>query len=138
MPAPRPAASFTILVIDDDAPVRDMVTEVLEADGHLVFGASGGEEGLAIVEAVVPDLILVDRHLPGMNGLEVVRRLRTGAATRRTPIVAMTSAIGEEASKLTRAGCIAFIPKPFNPTEFRRLIADLIRVTIARRHHDSS
>jgi CheY-like chemotaxis protein len=137
MATPR-AASFAILVIDDDATVRDMVTEVLQADGHLVFSASGGEEGLAILEAVLPDLILVDRHMPGMNGLEVVRRLRAGAATRRTPIVAMTSAIGEEASELTRAGCIAFIPKPFNPTEFRRLIADLVRVTIARRHHDSS
>jgi CheY-like chemotaxis protein len=132
MPAPRPA-SFTILVIDDDATVRDMVTEVLEADGHLVFSASGGEEGLAIAEAIVPNLILVDRHMAGMNGLEVVRRLRAGEATRRIPIVAMTAALAEEANALSRAGCIAFIPKPFNPTEFRRLIADLVRVTIALR-----
>jgi CheY-like chemotaxis protein len=137
MPAPR-AGSFTILVIDNDATVRNLVTEVLEADDHLVFVAAGGEEGLAIAEAVVPDLILVDRYLPGMNGLEVVRRLRADEATRRIPIVALTAASAEEANELARAGCIAFIPKPFDPTEFRRLIADLIRLTIALRHDPPS
>ena len=83
---------FTILVIDDDDLVCSMVQELLEVDGHLVFTASGGEEALAIVGAVLPDLILVDRHMPGMNGLEVVQRLRADPTTSRVPIVAMTSA----------------------------------------------
>src|SRR2546425_11791047 len=69
---------FTILVIDDDDLMRSMVQELLEGDGHLVFTAFGGEE-VAIVGAVLPDLILVDRHMPGMNGLEVVHRLRAEA-----------------------------------------------------------
>ena len=123
---------FTILVIDDDDLVRSMVVELLEGDGHLVFSASGGEEALAIVGAVLPDLILVDRHMPGMNGLEIVHRLRADPTTSRVPIVAMTSASAEEANELTRAGCIAFIPKPFDPIEFRGLIAGIIRATVPR------
>ena len=123
---------FTILVIDDDDLVCSMVQELLEVDGHLVFAASGGEEALAIVGAVLPDLILVDRHMPGMNGLEVVQRLRADPTTSRVPIVAMTSASAHEANELTLAGCIAFIPKPFDPTEFRRLVAGIIAVTVSR------
>ena len=131
MPAPR-ARQFTILVIDDEDTVRALVTELLEEDGHIVFSAAGGAEGLALLQAVVPDLILVDQIMPRMNGVEVVQRLRTEEATRRIPIVALTSASAEEANELSRAGCIAFIPKPFDPAEFGRLIADIIRATIRR------
>jgi len=77
-------------------------------------------------------LILVDYHMPTMNGLAVVQRLKADAVTRHIPIVALTSASAAEANELGRAGCIAFIPKPFEPTEFRRLIADIVRVTVGK------
>jgi len=124
--------SFTILVIDDDEMVRDTVAELLQTDGHRVLTASSGEHGLAMMQAIRPDLILVDHHMPVMSGLEVVRHLRADAATRRIPIAALTSAGAGEANELSRAGCIAFIPKPFDPMEFRRVVAQILNETAAR------
>src|SRR2546422_11185075 len=71
-------------------------------------------------------------HMPGMNGLEVTQRLKADVATRRVPIVALTSAGADEANKLSQAGCLAFIPKPFDPDEFRRLVAEVLHATVVR------
>ena len=86
-----------------------------------------------MVRAVCPDLILVDYHMPKMNGLAVVQHLKADASTRHIPIVALTSASAAEANELSRAGCIGFIPKPFEPTEFRQLVNDILNETVGRR-----
>jgi len=137
MSVPRPER-FTILVIDDDELVREMVVELLQTEGHRVLSASSGEDGLATVRAVRPDLILVDHHMPGMTGHEVVQRLKADASTGPIPVVALTSAGGEDVHKLSLAGAVAFIPKPFDPSEFRRLIADILSVTTGRTRRTES
>jgi len=137
MRVPRPER-FTILVIDDDELVREMVVELLQTEGHRVLSASSGEDGLATVRAVRPDLILVDHHMPGMTGHEVVQRLKADASTGPIPVVALTSAGGEDVHKLSLAGAVAFIPKPFDPSEFRRLIADILSVTTGRTRRTES
>ena len=137
MSVPRPER-FTILVIDDDELVREMVVELLQTEGHRVLSVSSGEDGLATVRAVRPDLILVDHHMPGMTGHEVVQRLKADAATGPIPVVALTSAGGEDVHKLSLAGAVAFIPKPFDPSEFRRLIADILSVTTGRTRRTES
>jgi CheY-like chemotaxis protein len=137
MSAQRPER-FTILVIDDDELVREMVVELLEAEGHRVLSAASGEDGLATVRAVRPDLILVDHHMPGMTGHEVIQRLKADAATGRIPVVAMTSAGGEDMHKLSLVGAVAFIPKPFDATEFCRLIADILNVTAGKTRRTES
>jgi len=137
MSVPRPER-FTILVIDDDELVREMVVELLQTEGHRVLSASSGEDGLATVRAVRPDLILVDHHMPGMTGHEVVQRLKADASTGPIPVVALTSAGGEDVHKLSLAGAVAFIPKPFDPAEFRRLIADILSVTTGRTRRTES
>jgi CheY-like chemotaxis protein len=68
-----------------------------------------------------------------MNGLEVVQRLKADTETRRIPLVALTSAPDEDASELSRAGCIAFIPKPFEPVSFLRLVAGILNVAVESR-----
>jgi CheY-like chemotaxis protein len=118
--------SFTVLVIDDEQSIRNAAAELLQMDGHMVLVASTGEDGLAMVRVVLPDLILVDSDMPVMNGLKVVQRLKADADTRRIPVVALISEPAENPNELSRAGCIAFIPKPFEPVSFHRLLASIL------------
>ena len=131
MNRPR-AATFTILVIDDAPELLELATELLSGDGHRVLVASSGEDALAMMRAVHPDLILLDYFMPEMNGLAVVERLKADAATRRIPVVALTSGTAEDANKLSRAGSVGFILKPFEPAEFLRLITDILNATVGR------
>lgn len=123
---------FTILVIDDDPSVRETATDLLALDGHRVLSASGGEDGLARARAERPDLILLDYHMPVMTGVAVLQRLKADPVTRRIPVVALTSGTAEHANELSRAGCLGFIPKPFAPTEFLRLVAEILDETVGR------
>jgi len=127
---------FTILVIDDDSAILEMATELLASDGYRAVAAVGGEEGLTQARAVNPDLILLDYHMPRMDGLAVIQRLKANAATRRIPVVALTSGSAEQANELSRAGCVAFIPKPFSPAEFLGAVAEFVKATAGRSRRD--
>ncbi len=132
-----PPATFTILVIDDDPGILQLITELLSEDGHRVLVASSGADALAMMQAAHPDLILLDYFMPDMNGLVVIERLKADAATRRIPVVALTSGTAEDANRLSRAGSIGVILKPFEPTEFRRVIAEILNATVGRSQRGS-
>ncbi len=125
-------APFTILVIDDDAVVLGTLTELLGAHGHRVLNAAKGRDGLELARAERPDLILVDYHMPELDGLAVVGALKSETTTRAIPVVAFTSGSAAEANRLVRAGCIGFIPKPFEPGTLPDLVAQFLRATVAR------
>src|ERR1051325_8134698 len=78
------------LVIDDDFSVRAAVCFALESANYVVMEAAGGEEGLEIARTELPDLILSDVSMPGMDGFEVLRQLRSDPATSAIPIILMT------------------------------------------------
>jgi CheY-like chemotaxis protein/nitrogen-specific signal transduction histidine kinase len=130
--APIPTTRSTILVIDDDPVVLTTIVQLLRTDGYWVLAAPGGPEGLAQAKAESPDLILLDYRMPGMDGLAVLERLRSDAATRSIPVVALTSGTADDANRLVRAGCIGYIPKPFEAGSLPRLIAQFLKATIAR------
>ncbi len=97
-----------MLIIDDDPDIRDAVTEVLSFEGHEVFTASEGEQGLVRCRQVRPDLVLLDLMMPGMNGWDFLRALRRDETLSRTPVV-VVSALG----RVPELPVSGFLPKPF-------------------------
>src|SRR5437667_788499 len=114
MPKPR------ILVIDDEAPIRDSLKMTLEYEGYEFMGAATGQEGLALVEREAPDLVLLDVKMPGMDGLDVLTRLHS--MHEMLPVV-MISAHGTPSSAVEaiRKGALDFLEKPFESTERLRV-----------------
>jgi CheY-like chemotaxis protein len=123
---------FTVLVVDDDSIILSTLGDLLRAHGHRILEAANGRDGLGLARAERPDLILVDYHMPDMDGLAVVDALKSDAGTRGIPVVAFTSGTAAQANKLIRAGCIGFIPKPFEPGTLPALVAQFLRATVAR------
>jgi len=104
-----------ILVVDDEASIREVLTQYLELEGFTVLQAADGVEALRSAESQPPDLVVLDLMLPGMDGLEVCRRLR---ATSAVPILMLT-ARSDETDKLAgfAVGTDDYVTKPFSPRE---------------------
>lgn len=105
-----------ILAIEDETDIQELLRYNLTREGYRVTLAASGEEGLRLARSEMPDLILLDLMLPGMDGLEVCRRLLATEATRSIPIIMLT-AKGEEADIVTglELGAADYITKPFSP-----------------------
>jgi two-component system, NtrC family, nitrogen regulation response regulator NtrX len=105
-------AKSRILVIDDEAAIRDSLRMTLEYEGYEFVGAATGQEGLALVERESPDLVLLDVKMPGMDGLEVLDRLR--AMNEALPVVVISGhGTISTAVEATKKGAFDFIEKPF-------------------------
>lgn len=114
-----------ILVVDDEATVREVVRQYLEVEGYAVLLAANGLEALRIAAATPPDLVVLDLTLPGMDGLDVCRRLRAVGAV---PILMLT-ARAEDADKLVgfEVGADDYLAKPFNPHELVARVQAIMR-----------
>jgi CheY-like chemotaxis protein len=115
------AAAAIILVVDDEAPVRDFLALVLEDLGHRVVAAMNGRHALAVAAEEHPDLVISDVMMPLMGGVELTRRLKAGEAGHRDLPVILMSAAGPAAAD--GAGADAFIDKPFELAAIERLVA---------------
>ncbi|OFV92980.1 MAG: Fis family transcriptional regulator [Acidobacteria bacterium RIFCSPLOWO2_12_FULL_65_11] len=101
-----------VLVIDDEAAIRDSLKMTLEYEGYECLGAATGQEGLTIAEREVPDLVLLDVKMPGMDGLEVLDRLRS--MNESTPVIVISGHGSiSTAVEATKKGAFDFIEKPF-------------------------
>src|SRR5205085_2852849 len=101
-----------ILVIDDEAAIRDSLRMTLEYEGYEFLGAATGQEGLTLAEREAPDLVLLDVKMPGMDGLEVLDRLR--AMNDSLPVVVVSGhGTISTAVEATKKGAFDFIEKPF-------------------------
>jgi CheY-like chemotaxis protein len=121
-----------VLVVDDFQDNREMFAEFLAISGFRVAEAATGPEALERAFALIPDVILMDLSLPGLDGWEATRRLKSDARTRHVPVVALTGHVLADCSREAReAGCDAFLTKPCMPealvSEVRRVLADAPR-----------
>ncbi len=118
-----------ILVVEDDVTVREVVVSYLRAAGHTVVEAADGTTGLALMREDPADLVVLDLMMPGINGLEVCRRLRaTPGAGADVPIVMLT-ALGAEPDRVVglEHGADDYVTKPFSPRELVLRVSALLR-----------
>ncbi len=123
-------ANERILVVDDEADIVELVEYNLSKNGYQVTCAETGEKALELAGDELPDLVVLDLMLPGMDGLEVCRRLKSDTRTQHIPIIMLT-AKGEEADIVTglELGAHDYVTKPFSP----RVLVARVRAVLRRR-----
>ena len=119
--------ALTVLVIDDEDPIRLLCRVNLEAEGTRVLEAANGNVGLELAREERPDAILLDVMMPGLDGWTVAERLLEDEATRRIPIIFLTArADVRDRARGLGSGGLDYITKPFNPLELAPLVRDLL------------
>jgi CheY-like chemotaxis protein len=120
-----PEAGRTVLVVDDEGPVRALACEILELLGYRVLEADSGEAALEILETVQPDVMLFDYAMPGMNGAELARLARLRLPD--TPIVFASGYADTAQVEAALGGTAMILRKPFNMETLAQTIAGLLR-----------
>ena len=117
-----------IVVIEDEVDILEVINYNLSKEGFDVCSALDGEEGLGLIKKEVPDLVLLDLMLPGLDGIEICRKLKTDYSTRSIPII-MVTAKGEESDIVLGLGMGAddYMVKPFRPRELMARIRSVLR-----------
>ena len=104
-----------ILIVEDNALNRALLLAVLKPEGFEILSAENGLQGIDLAQRELPDLILMDVMLPGLNGYEATRRLKAEPTTRHIPIIAITAnAAPAERERALDAGCDGYIAKPID------------------------
>ncbi|WP_199271362.1 two-component system response regulator [Paraglaciecola sp. L1A13] len=118
-----------ILIVDDEAPNRELLTVMLEYEGYNVITVSSGEEALKRVEVEPPDLILLDVMMPGMNGNKVVGKLKYNPQTKSIPVI-MITALDSNTAKLAalNSGAEDFLSKPVDRAELTLRVRNMLRL----------
>lgn len=118
-----------IVLIEDNAMNMELAVDVLEAAGYAVFTAGNAEDGIRLVRSELPALVLMDLSLPGMDGLEATRVLKSDAATRHIPVIAVTAhAMRGDEERSLEAGCCAYVAKPIDVQSLRTEVSRLINL----------
>src|ERR1039457_7193140 len=123
-----------ILIIEDNILNLELATDLLEANGFVVASAPTAEEGLRLAREMLPDLVLMDFGLHGMDGLSATKNLKTDPATRHLTIVGLTAhaMMGDEELALN-AGCDGYLTKPINTRTFVATVKKFLTYANLRR-----
>lgn len=117
-----------ILVVDDELPIRDMLTMALETAGYSIIQAESAQEAHAIIIDQKPDLVLLDWMMPGTSGLELLRRLKKNELTEKIPVVMLTAKTQEDETIIgLETGADDYIIKPFSPRELVSRVKAVLR-----------
>lgn len=117
-----------VVVIEDEADILEVIEYNLSREGFAVISCRDGEEGLRVVQSEVPGMVLLDLMLPGIDGIEICRTLRSDPVTKRIPII-MVTAKGEESEIVLGLGVGAddYVVKPFSPKELVARVKAVLR-----------
>jgi CheY-like chemotaxis protein len=130
--------SARILVVDDNRTNLKLVSELLAFEGYQILKAVDAEEAQVILTGALPDLILMDIALPGMDGLTLTRRLKAEARTRHIRIVALTAfAMKGDEQKALDAGCDGYITKPIDTRSLPDHVAGILARARERSRRDA-
>ena len=117
----------SILIVDDEKDIRELITFTLRYAGHIVTATTNGEEAYQASQSALHDLILLDVRMPRMNGYEVCEKIKVSEKTKHVPVVFL-SAKGQEAEVRTGllAGAVEYIVKPFAPEQLAEQIRSIL------------
>jgi len=116
-----------ILIVEDNDKNMKLARDILQAKGYATLEAINGEAGLRMAKAELPDLVLMDIQLPGIDGIEAFRQLRGDPLTASIPIAAFTASVTpSDRSKVIEAGFDAFLSKPIDLKQFVATIRSLV------------
>jgi adenylate cyclase len=130
----REERSARILAVDDTLANLEAIEALLAPSGYDVAAVSSGAEALSAIARQQPDLVLLDVVMPGMDGLEVCRRIRADSRTHLLPIVMVTASAGQERVRALEAGADDFLAKPIDRAELLARVGSLVRI---KRYHDT-
>jgi two-component system cell cycle response regulator DivK len=117
-----------ILVVEDEEDNRQILRDLLRTTGYELVEAEDGAQAVEAVARQRPDLILMDIHLPNMDGYEATRRIRSDPENKGIPIIAVTSyALTGDDAKALAAGCDGYVAKPFSPRQLLAKIREYLR-----------
>jgi DNA-binding response OmpR family regulator len=116
--------------VDDEVQNRELLTVMLAAEGYVLQTAASGKEALAIVAQQPPDLVLLDIMMPGMDGYEVAKRIKSNPATKNIPVI-MITALADRYSRIggLDAGAEDILTKPIDRAELSVRVRNLLRLT---------
>lgn len=126
-------AKATIMVVEDDQDIRELISYNLGKEGYTVVPVESGEQALKLIETANPDLIVLDIMLPSMDGIEVLRNLKQGSRHANIPVI-MATAKSEDSDIITglELGADDYIAKPFSPKVLIARVRSLLRRTQAK------
>jgi len=117
-------ANELILIVEDNEKNRKLARDILQVKGYRTIEAETAETGLEMAPKENPDLVLMDIQLPGMNGIQALKKLRESEATRAIPVLAFTASVmPQDRREIMDAGFDGFVAKPVNLKEFVAAIA---------------
>ena len=117
----------TILLVDDSTTIRNMLKASLQPYGYRILEAAGGRAGLEIIKQETIDLIISDQNMPGLDGLGMVKAIRSGGNNQNVPILVLTTETSDEMKAAFRAaGASAWMSKPFTPERLEAALKKLL------------